>query len=51
MVARNRFHPMVVNFLRDVLKGSSERVGITDYVLVELYNHLRNAAVMRRPIS
>ncbi|MBT5706975.1 MAG: PIN domain-containing protein [Verrucomicrobia bacterium] len=47
----SRFNSSAVTFLKEVLEDSSERVGITDYVLVELYNHLRNAAVMRKPLS
>ena len=45
------FNASAVRFLRTVFDSPSERVGITDYVLVELYNHLRNETVMRHPLS
>ena len=47
----SRFRTPAFNFLRDIFKEGAERVGITDYVLVELYNHLRNVAIMRKPLS
>jgi predicted nucleic acid-binding protein len=47
----SEWHSRAVGFLRQHLGISTERIAITDYVLVELYVHLRNPAVMARPLS
>jgi len=47
----SRFQPKAAAFITETFGDPSIRVGITDYVLVELYNHLRNTAVMRKPLS
>jgi len=47
----SRFQSKAAAFITDIFGDPSIRVGITDYVLVELYNHLRNKAVMRKPLS
>jgi len=47
----SKFHKKASGFVTETLSDSSIRVGITDYVLVELYNHLRNKVVMRKPLS
>ena len=38
-------------FLRDSFGDRSRQVALADYVLVELYNHLRNHAVMKKPLG
>jgi uncharacterized protein len=45
------WHESAVNFLRQNFGVPSLRVAITDYVLVELYVHLRNPVVMAQPLS
>lgn len=47
----SKYHSAAAEYLGDLLSDRSRRVGITDYVLVELYNHLRNVAVMAKPLS
>jgi predicted nucleic acid-binding protein len=47
----SKFQAAAVEFLNEVFADRSQRVGITDYVLVELYNHLRNEAVLKNPLS
>jgi uncharacterized protein len=47
----SQFQEKAAEFLGEVFTDSSMRVGITDYVLVELYNHLRNQVVMKKPLS
>ena len=47
----SEWHDGAVSFLRQNFGVSSVRVAITDYVLVELYIHLRNPVVMARPLS
>lgn len=47
----SEWHSRAVNFLRQNLGIPSVRVAITDYVLVELYVHLRNPVVMAQPLS
>jgi toxin-antitoxin system PIN domain toxin len=46
---RSVWNEKAAGFLEKSLK--EERVVISDYVLVELYNLLRNSAVMKRPLS
>lgn len=45
------WHSRAVNFLRQNFGVPTVRVAITDYVLVELYVHLRNPVVMARPLT
>lgn len=45
------WHESAVTFLAQNLGDAAARVVITDYVLVELYIHLRNPAVMSRPLT
>ena len=40
-----------MSFLRQNFGVPSVRVAIADYVLVELYSHLRNPVVMAHPLS
>ena len=47
----SEWHSRAVGFLRRHLGISTERIAVSDYVLVELYVHLRNPAVMARPLS
>jgi uncharacterized protein len=47
----SEWHSRAVNFLRQHFGIPSVRVAITDYVLVELYVHLRNPVVMAQPLS
>jgi predicted nucleic acid-binding protein len=47
----SEWHGGAVNFLRQNFGVPSVRVAITDYVLVELYVHLRNPVVMAQPLS
>lgn len=47
----SKFHEAAVNFLSQVLGDHTRRIGIADYVLVELYNHLRNQVVMNKPLT
>ncbi len=47
----SEWHDRAVNFLRQNLGVPTVRVAITDYVLVELYIHLRNPVVMAQPLS
>lgn len=47
----SEWHSRAMSFLREHLGVSSVRVAIADYVLVELYVHLRNPVVMARPLS
>jgi uncharacterized protein len=47
----SEWHGDTVSFLRKNFGVSSVRVAITDYVLVELYTHLRNPVVMAKPLS
>jgi len=47
----SEWHGSAVSFLRQNLGVPSVRVAIADYVLVELYIHLRNPVVMAHPIS
>jgi predicted nucleic acid-binding protein len=44
-------HEAAVQFLRQHFGVPSIRVALTDYVLVELYVHLRNPVVMAKPLS
>lgn len=47
----SEWHEAAVKFLRESFGKSKSLVGITDYVLVELYVHLRNPVVMARPLE
>lgn len=47
----SEWHGKAVNFLNQHLGVPSVRVALTDYVLVELYVHLRNPAVLAQPLS
>lgn len=47
----SEWHERAMAFLRQNLGNPSVRVVISDYVLVELYVHLRNPAVMAQPLS
>ncbi len=47
----SKHHQVAVEFLQQQFADVSARVAITDYVLVELYVHLRNPAVMSKPLS
>ena len=47
----SEWHASAVSFLRQHFGVPSVRVAITDYVLVELYVHLRNPVVMADPLS
>lgn len=47
----SEWHGRAVSFLRQNFGVPSVRVAITDYVLVELYVHLRNPVVMAQPLS
>jgi uncharacterized protein len=47
----SEWHQSAVDFLRQNFGIRSVRVAITDYVLVELYVHLRNPVVMAHPLS
>lgn len=47
----SEWHDRAVSFLRQNFGVPSVRVAITDYVLVELYVHLRNPVVMAQPLS
>jgi toxin-antitoxin system PIN domain toxin len=46
---QSKWHGAAVQFLEQSL--AEDRVVMTDYVLVELYNLLRNPAVMKKPLS
>ena len=46
---RSKWHRKAVDILEKSL--AEDRVVITDYVLVELYNLLRNPTVMKNPLS
>ncbi|MFV1995797.1 MAG: PIN domain-containing protein [Verrucomicrobiales bacterium] len=43
--------PAAERFLRFSFRDKSETVAVSDYVLVELYNHLRNQVVMKKPLG
>jgi uncharacterized protein len=45
------WHRPAQQFLLNHLDKADQRVAICDYVLVELYVHLRNPAVMARPLE
>jgi len=45
------WHPAAVTFLGHQFGSPTVRVAITDYVLTELYVHLRNPAVMSVPLT
>ena len=45
------WHQGAITFLNQQMGVPSVRVGITDYVLMELYVLLRNPAVMTNPLS
>jgi hypothetical protein len=47
----SEWHGGAVDFLRQNFGVPSVRVAIADYVLVELYTHLRNPVVMAQPLS
>jgi uncharacterized protein len=47
----SEWHDATVDFLQRTFSDSTVRVAITDYVLVELYVHLRNPAVMAAPLA
>jgi len=47
----SEWHGRAVEFLKQHFGVPSLRVAITDYVLVELYVHLRNPVVMAHPLS
>lgn len=47
----SQWHERAVEFLRENFSNPSARIVITDYVLVELYIHLRNPTVMAKPLS
>lgn len=47
----SEWHARAVSFLRENLGVPSVRIAITDYVLMELYVHLRNPVVMAAPLS
>lgn len=47
----SEWHAGAVSFLRQHLGVPKVRVALTDYVLVELYIHLRNPLVMAQPLS
>lgn len=47
----SEWHARAVEFLERNLGAFPTRVAITDYVLVELYVHLRNPVVMANPLS
>jgi predicted nucleic acid-binding protein len=44
-------HASAVEFLGEIFGKTRPAVAVTDYVLVELYVHLRNPAIMARPLS
>ena len=46
---QSQWHPAAVETLEEALEG--DRVVLTDYVLLELYNLLRNTTVMTKPLS
>jgi len=46
----SEWHDRALGFLRQNFGSSSVRIAITDYVLVELYVHLRNPVVMANPL-
>jgi uncharacterized protein len=45
------FHSQAIEFLEQRLGDPKQRVAICDYVLVELYVHLRNPIVMAVPLK
>jgi uncharacterized protein len=45
------FHSQAIEFLEQRLGDPKQRVAICDYVLVELYVHLRNPIVMATPLK
>lgn len=47
----SKWHGRAMAFLRKNFADPSLRVAITDYVLVELYVHLRNPVVMAHPLK
>ena len=47
----SEWHSRAVDFLKKNFGIPTVKVVITDYVLVELYVHLRNPAVMAQPLS
>jgi uncharacterized protein len=47
----SEWHSGAVSFLRQNFGIPSVRIAITDYVLMELYIHLRNPVIMARPLS
>lgn len=47
----SKWHEGATKFLRQQFGVFDVRVALTDYVLVELYVHLRNPAVMTKPLS
>ena len=47
----SRHQQAAERFLRASLSDRSRQVALADYVLVELYNHLRNKAVMKKPLG
>ena len=46
---QSQWHAASVDALEEALEG--DRVVLTDYVLLELYNLLRNTTVMTKPLS
>jgi uncharacterized protein len=47
----SKFHVPAVQFLNQCLGDRTRHIAIADYVLVELYNNLRNQVVMRHPLT
>lgn len=47
----SEWHGKALAFLRETFGVPTVRVAITDYVLVELYVHLRNPVVMANPLE
>lgn len=48
---KSKYFPKAKEFVEAVMSGGEHQVVMTDYVLVELYNLLRNPAVMDAPLS
>jgi predicted nucleic acid-binding protein len=47
----SKWHRAAMSFLQEKFGDPSLRVAMTDYVLVELYVHLRNPVIMAQPLS
>ena len=48
---QSEWHASATHFLGAHLRDAASRVAIADYVLVELYVHLRNPIVMANPLG